>query len=113
MSSLPASDVAYVAGRPPVKATPLRARNQRLSSAELCCGRMADAALESQRATRQAPGRRRPRTENGYSGVWSRHRTAESPRVAGARVIEPITVTTLHEAVTKTSLNGQTTTTSA
>jgi len=40
-------------------------------------------------------------TENGYNGVWSRHRTEESPPIAGARVIEPITVTTLHEAVTK------------
>jgi len=40
-------------------------------------------------------------TENGYSGVWSHHQTEESRRVAGARVIEPITVTTLHDAVTK------------
>jgi NAD(P)H-dependent FMN reductase len=40
-------------------------------------------------------------TEDGYSGVWSRNQTAESRRIAGARVIEPITVTTLHEAVTK------------
>jgi NAD(P)H-dependent FMN reductase len=40
-------------------------------------------------------------TEDGYSGVWSRHQTEDSRRIAGARVIEPITVTTLHEAVTK------------
>jgi NAD(P)H-dependent FMN reductase len=40
-------------------------------------------------------------TEDGYSGVWSRHHPEESRRIAGARVIEPITVTTLHEAVTK------------
>jgi len=40
-------------------------------------------------------------TEDGYSGVWSRHQTAQSRRIAGARVIEPITVTALHEAVTK------------
>jgi NAD(P)H-dependent FMN reductase len=40
-------------------------------------------------------------TEDGYSGVWSRHQTEESRRIAGARVIEPITVTTLHEAATK------------
>jgi NAD(P)H-dependent FMN reductase len=39
--------------------------------------------------------------EDGYSGVWSRHQNEESRRIAGARVIEPITVTTLHEAVTK------------
>lgn len=39
-------------------------------------------------------------TEDGYSGVWSRNQTAESRRIAGARVIEPITVTTLYEAVT-------------
>ena len=44
-------------------------------------------------------------TEDGYSGVWSRHQTEESPRIAGTRIIEPITVTTLHEAVTK--LAGQ------
>jgi len=40
-------------------------------------------------------------TKDGYSGIWSRHQTEESRRIAGARVIEPITVTTLHEAVTK------------
>jgi NAD(P)H-dependent FMN reductase len=40
-------------------------------------------------------------TEDGYSGVWSRHHTEKSRHIAGARVIEPITVTTLHEAVTK------------
>jgi NAD(P)H-dependent FMN reductase len=40
-------------------------------------------------------------TEDGYSGVWSRHQNEESRRIAGARVIERITVTTLHEAVTK------------
>jgi NAD(P)H-dependent FMN reductase len=40
-------------------------------------------------------------TEDGYSGVWSRHKTEESQRIPGGRVIEPITVTTLHEAVTK------------
>ena len=40
-------------------------------------------------------------TKGGYSGVWSRHHAEESGRIAGARVIELITVTTLHEAVTK------------
>jgi NAD(P)H-dependent FMN reductase len=40
-------------------------------------------------------------TEDGYSGVWSRHQTEEPQRIPGTRVIEPITVTTLHEAVTK------------
>jgi NAD(P)H-dependent FMN reductase len=40
-------------------------------------------------------------TENGYSGVWSRHQTEESRRSVAARVIEPITVATLHQAVTK------------
>ena len=40
-------------------------------------------------------------TEDGYSGVWSCHQTEEPQRIPGARVIEPITVTTLHEAVTK------------
>jgi NAD(P)H-dependent FMN reductase len=40
-------------------------------------------------------------TKDGYSGVWSRHQTEESQRIPGARIIEPITVTTLHEAVTK------------
>jgi NAD(P)H-dependent FMN reductase len=40
-------------------------------------------------------------TENGYSGVWSRHQTEESGGIAETLVIEPITVTTLHEAVAK------------
>jgi NAD(P)H-dependent FMN reductase len=40
-------------------------------------------------------------TEDGYSGVWSRHQTEESHRIAGTRIVEPITVTALHEAVTK------------
>jgi NAD(P)H-dependent FMN reductase len=40
-------------------------------------------------------------TEDGYSGVWSRHQNEESHRIARARIIEPITVTTLYEAVTK------------
>jgi NAD(P)H-dependent FMN reductase len=40
-------------------------------------------------------------TKDGYSGVWSRHHAEDSRRIAGTRVIEPITVTTLHEAVTK------------
>jgi NAD(P)H-dependent FMN reductase len=40
-------------------------------------------------------------TDDGYSGVWSHHQTEESRRIAGPRIIEPITVTTLHEAVTK------------
>lgn len=44
-------------------------------------------------------------TEEGYSGVWSCHQTEEPQRIPGTRVIEPITVTTLHEAVTK--LAGQ------
>jgi NAD(P)H-dependent FMN reductase len=40
-------------------------------------------------------------TEDGYSGVWSRHQSEESRRIAGTRIVEPITVTTLHEAVTR------------
>jgi NAD(P)H-dependent FMN reductase len=40
-------------------------------------------------------------TQDGYSGVWSRHQTEEPQRIPGTRVIEPVTVTTLHEAVTK------------
>jgi NAD(P)H-dependent FMN reductase len=40
-------------------------------------------------------------TEGGYSGVWSRHQTEESGGIAETLVIEPITVTTLHEAVAK------------
>jgi NAD(P)H-dependent FMN reductase len=40
-------------------------------------------------------------THDGYSGVWSRHQTEECRRIGGFRIIEPITVTTLHEAVTK------------
>jgi NAD(P)H-dependent FMN reductase len=40
-------------------------------------------------------------TDYWYSGVWSRHQIDESGRVAETLVIEPITVATLHEAVTK------------
>lgn len=40
-------------------------------------------------------------TEDGYSGVWSRYETAESQRISETRVIESITVTTLHEALTR------------
>lgn len=40
-------------------------------------------------------------TENVYSGFWSRHRAEESRCIGGARIIESITVTTLHKAVTK------------
>jgi NAD(P)H-dependent FMN reductase len=40
-------------------------------------------------------------TEDGYSGVWSGRQTEESRPVLGNRIIEPITVTTLHEAVTR------------
>jgi NAD(P)H-dependent FMN reductase len=40
-------------------------------------------------------------TAEGYSGVWSRHQTEESRPVLGNRIIEPVTVTTLHEAVTR------------
>jgi NAD(P)H-dependent FMN reductase len=40
-------------------------------------------------------------TDDGYSGVWSRPQTEDSQRITETRVIEPITVTTLHEAVTK------------
>jgi NAD(P)H-dependent FMN reductase len=40
-------------------------------------------------------------TAEGYSGVWSRHQTDESRPASGNRIIEPITVTTLHEAVTR------------
>jgi NAD(P)H-dependent FMN reductase len=36
-----------------------------------------------------------------YKGVWSRHQTEDSQCITETRVIEPITVTTLHEAVTK------------
>jgi NAD(P)H-dependent FMN reductase len=39
--------------------------------------------------------------EDGYGGVWSRHQTGESQRISEARVIEPVTVTTLHEALTR------------
>jgi NAD(P)H-dependent FMN reductase len=40
-------------------------------------------------------------TAEGYSGVWSRHQTDESRPALGNRIIEPITVTNLHEAVTR------------
>jgi NAD(P)H-dependent FMN reductase len=40
-------------------------------------------------------------TQDGYSGVWSRHQTEDPRRFGGTRVIEPITVTTLHEAITR------------
>jgi NAD(P)H-dependent FMN reductase len=40
-------------------------------------------------------------TEDGYSGVWSRRQTEESRAVLGNRIIEPITVATLHEAATR------------
>ena len=40
-------------------------------------------------------------TAEGYGGVWSRHQTEGSCRIGGTRVIEPITVTTLQEAVTR------------
>jgi NAD(P)H-dependent FMN reductase len=40
-------------------------------------------------------------TEDGYGGVWSRHHTEASRPSGGTRVIEPVTVATLHEAVTK------------
>jgi NAD(P)H-dependent FMN reductase len=40
-------------------------------------------------------------TEEGYSGVWSRHQTEAPQRIPGTRVIEPITVTTLPEAIAK------------
>jgi NAD(P)H-dependent FMN reductase len=39
-------------------------------------------------------------TEGRYSGVWSRHQTDGYSRDGETRVIEAITVTTLHEAVT-------------
>jgi NAD(P)H-dependent FMN reductase len=39
-------------------------------------------------------------TEDGYSGAWARHHTEESGRFTETLVIEPITVTTLCEAVT-------------
>ena len=39
-------------------------------------------------------------TEDGYSGVWARRHTEESDRFTETLVIEPITVTTLREAVT-------------
>ena len=39
-------------------------------------------------------------TEDGYSGAWARHHTEESGRFTETLVIEPITVTTLREAVT-------------
>ena len=44
-------------------------------------------------------------TEGRYSGVWSRHQTDGSSRDSETRVIEPITVATLHEAIT--NLAGQ------
>jgi NAD(P)H-dependent FMN reductase len=40
-------------------------------------------------------------TEDGYSGVWSRHQSEESHSIPETRVIEPISVTTLYEAVTQ------------
>ena len=40
-------------------------------------------------------------TAEGYSGVWSRHQTDESRPALRNRIIEPITVTTLREAVTR------------
>jgi NAD(P)H-dependent FMN reductase len=40
-------------------------------------------------------------TRDGYSGVWSRYQTQDSRRIGGTRVIEPISVTTLREAVTR------------
>jgi NAD(P)H-dependent FMN reductase len=40
-------------------------------------------------------------TAKGYSGVWSRHQTGESRPLPANRIIEAITVTTLHEAVTR------------
>jgi NAD(P)H-dependent FMN reductase len=40
-------------------------------------------------------------TAEGYSGVWSRHPSDESRPALGNRIIEPITVTTLHQAVTR------------
>jgi NAD(P)H-dependent FMN reductase len=43
------------------------------------------------------------RTEDGYSGVWSRRQTEDSQRITETRVIEPITVRTLHDAVAKLS----------
>jgi NAD(P)H-dependent FMN reductase len=40
-------------------------------------------------------------TGEGYSGVWSRHQSDESRPALGNRIIEPITVANLHEAVTR------------
>jgi NAD(P)H-dependent FMN reductase len=40
-------------------------------------------------------------TEDCYSGAWARHHTEESGHITETLVIEPITVTTLCEAVTK------------
>jgi NAD(P)H-dependent FMN reductase len=40
-------------------------------------------------------------TEDCYSGGWARHHTEESGHITETLVIEPITVTTLCEAVTK------------
>lgn len=40
-------------------------------------------------------------TEDCYRGVWSRHQTEESGRMTETLVIEPIIVTTLHQAITK------------
>jgi NAD(P)H-dependent FMN reductase len=52
-------------------------------------------------------------TDDGYSGVWSRHQTQQPRRLAATRIIEPITVTTLHEAVTKLAEQANTTPTRA
>jgi NAD(P)H-dependent FMN reductase len=49
-------------------------------------------------------------TKDGYSGVWSRHQTEESGLVPGNSIIEPITVTTLHEAVTRLAEQADVTT---
>jgi hypothetical protein len=34
-----------------------------------------------------------------YSGVWSHHQTGDGPGMAGPRIVEPLTVATLREAV--------------
>ena len=41
------------------------------------------------------------RADGCYSGVWSHHQTHDGRRMAQPRVVEPITVATLHEAVDK------------
>jgi hypothetical protein len=61
--------------------------------------RLANATVESH-ALQDKPLAVIGPTDDGYSGAWARHHTEESGRFTETLVIEPITVTTLCEAVT-------------